>query len=207
MPTTARRISHARPHRCLQPGRRGRGVGRGDRAGVGGYSLHEHCARRASDGGCDHGRDYDGAVQSHFERVVDHELSSLEPQPPCFREQRPQDDIHCDGKFVLQRSPFSPWIGTHAPPWRLTVSGTGAVIGASTRYAATLHNLAFDLAGGLYTGRFETGVTATQPTIGTSPICFDFAGAGTLAGPLTGAGTVDTRYCLTGAAAAFSFTN
>jgi hypothetical protein len=115
--------------------------------------------------------------------------------------------------FTVTRSsfsscaPFSPWVGTHQPRWRLTVSGTGVVIGAFTRYSATLHNLAFDLAGGLYTGRLETGVTATQSTVGTSPICFDFNGAGTVSGPLTGDGRVDTEYCLTGAAAAFSFTN
>jgi hypothetical protein len=98
--------------------------------------------------------------------------------------------------------------GVHTPPWTLTITGTGTMIGGSTAYAATVHRVTFNIVGGLYAGNLETGVTATQPTAATSPICVDLNAAGTVSGPLTGDGRIDGKYCLTsGAASAFSLTN
>jgi hypothetical protein len=100
--------------------------------------------------------------------------------------------------------------GTHTVPWQLTITGNGAPSGSQTRWAATVHRVAFDfalIASGVFTGNLETGVTATQPTVGTSPICVDLNAAGTVAGPGIANGSIDGRYCLTGAGAAFSLTN
>jgi hypothetical protein len=115
--------------------------------------------------------------------------------------------IGVTGSSFSSCSPFASVIGTHSPPWTLTISGTGRVIGSFTDYSATADRVAFDLAGGLYTGNLTTGVTITQPTATTSPICVDLNAAASVAGPLTGDGRIDGKYCLTGAAAAFSFTN
>jgi len=103
-------------------------------------------------------------------------------------------------------SPFSPGL-TFTPPWRLTVTGNGTVVGANTQWNASFDNVRFDLNGGLYTGNLTTGVVAFQPTAGTSPLCIRFSDAGTLSGPLTGNGRIDGNFCFEGAAAGWSLTN
>jgi hypothetical protein len=99
--------------------------------------------------------------------------------------------------------------GTFAPPWKITVAGTGTVLGPSTRFAATIDSFAVDFSdfdGSFTASPLANGVTATQPTAGTAPICIDFAAAGPINGPVTGL-TVDARFCLTGApATAWSLT-
>jgi hypothetical protein len=90
--------------------------------------------------------------------------------------------------------------GTHVPPWKLTITGNSTMIGTQTAWAGTVDNAAIDFnaAGRSYTGNLETGVTVTQPTVATSPICFDFRTAGTLLSATTGAVRIDGSYCITG---------
>ena len=97
--------------------------------------------------------------------------------------------------------------GTHVPPWQLTITGNGTMVGGFTAYAATAHRVTFDILGGRYSGNLETGLTITQPTVATSPICVDVNNAGSVSGPLTGDGRIDGKYCLSGTAAGFSLTN
>ena len=115
--------------------------------------------------------------------------------------------IAVTGSSFSNCSGIGPVTGTHVVPWTLTITGTGRVVGSFWDYSATADNVVFDLLGGTYTGNLTSGVTITQPLVGTSPICVDLLAAGTVTGPLTGNGRIDGRYCLTGAAAAFSLTN
>jgi hypothetical protein len=94
---------------------------------------------------------------------------------------------------------------TFSPSWKVTVTGASSVVGANTVFASTVHNVAFDLVGvGLFSGNLETGVTATQVTAGTAPICLTLTSAAGLSGPAPG--TIDGRYCFEGASAAWSAT-
>ena len=95
-------------------------------------------------------------------------------------------------------------VGTHNPVWRLTVLGTGTMIGTQTAWNASVDNLVFDLPApfGQFSGNLTTGVTVTQPTVATSPLCVDLNNAGEAFGLV--AGTIDGRYCLTGTAAGWS---
>jgi hypothetical protein len=98
-----------------------------------------------------------------------------------------------------------PLTPTFSPAWKVTVTGSSAVIGANTVFTSTVHNFAFDLVGvGLFAGNLETGVTATQVTFGTAPICLTLSSVTGLIGPAEV--TLDGRYCFEGAAAAWSLT-
>jgi hypothetical protein len=92
-------------------------------------------------------------------------------------------------------------------PWRITVTGTGTTSGGNVSWPAALHNFRYDMLGGTYTGNLTTGVTAVQPVAGAAPVCLTFTNAGTLAGPLYGAGRLDGQYCFTGTSASWSLTN
>ena len=60
--------------------------------------------------------------------------------------------------------------------WKITITGTGTVMGPSTAYRATVDALSLDVAElGLFRGNLTTGVTATQPTVGTAPVCIHLA--------------------------------
>jgi hypothetical protein len=98
--------------------------------------------------------------------------------------------------------------GTHFPPWVFTVTGHSTMIGTQTDWVGTLHNIALDTPTlGLYTGNLTTGVTFTQPTVATSPICIDFNAAGTLRSQFAAPMLIDAKYCLTGASAGWSLTD
>jgi hypothetical protein len=101
-------------------------------------------------------------------------------------------------------TPFAP-TGNFGTPWQLTVSGSPTTTGDITRWAASLSNVSFNLAGGTYTGSFTTGVTARQ-TGSSGAMCVDFNDAGTVSGPLSSNFRVDTSYCFEGAAATYSLT-
>jgi hypothetical protein len=95
---------------------------------------------------------------------------------------------------------------TFSPAWKVTVTGGSALVGANTVFTSTVHTVAFDLVGvGLFSGNLETGVTATQVTSGTAPICLTLSGAAGLTGPAVS--TIDGRYCFEGASAAWSLTS
>lgn len=102
---------------------------------------------------------------------------------------------------------LNPVTGNFTTPWGLTVSGTGTMDGAFTRWNARVNNVSFNLLGGTYTGNLTTGITVTQPTVATSPLCLHAANAGFVTGPLTGDGRIDGTYCFSGTAASFSLTN
>jgi hypothetical protein len=95
---------------------------------------------------------------------------------------------------------------TFATAWRLSIPGASTTVAPNLRWAATVANVAFDLAGGLYTGTLTTGVTAVQPEATNVPLCLEVADAGELAGPLTSNGRIDTKFCFEGAATNWSLT-
>jgi hypothetical protein len=64
-------------------------------------------------------------------------------------------------------------------------------------------NIALDVGPTRSVGDLTTGVTACQPTAGTSPVTVRLSNAGTLS---TGV-RIDAAFTLTGAAATFSLTN
>jgi hypothetical protein len=106
-------------------------------------------------------------------------------------------------------SPFpavTPTVSGTSSPWTFTVSGTGTVSGTRTQWAASLDSMSIDFGNGNYRGNFAA-LTAWQPTASPSPVCIEFASAGSLVGPLTGDGRLDTTYCFEGPAAAWSLTN
>jgi hypothetical protein len=106
-------------------------------------------------------------------------------------------------------APFStltPTFTGTSSTWTFTVSGTGTVSGSRTQWPAALHNFSYDFGNGNYRGNFAN-LTAWQPTASPSPICIEFASAGSIVGPLTGDGRVDSTYCFEGGAAAWSLTN
>jgi hypothetical protein len=92
--------------------------------------------------------------------------------------------------------------GTFPQPWRITVSGTGAVLGTSTRFVAAIDDMRVDFTdlSGAFSLSSSTGVTATQPTVGAAPICIDLSSVGPVTGPVAGL-TLDGRFCPTGAPA------
>jgi hypothetical protein len=93
-------------------------------------------------------------------------------------------------------------------PWKFTVSGSGVVVGANTAFRTTVDTMAFDFAGvGSYLGNLTTGVTATQPTTGTAPICVAFANAGGWSIATTASAVLETRFCMIGTSAALSLAN
>jgi hypothetical protein len=90
--------------------------------------------------------------------------------------------------------------------WTFTINGNGTVSGTRTQWTAALHNFSYDFGGGNYRGNFAN-LTAWQPTASPSPVCIEFASAGSIVGPLTGDGRVDATFCFEGSAAAWSLTN
>jgi hypothetical protein len=84
-------------------------------------------------------------------------------------------------------------------PWTVTITGAGTVRAPNLSYAATVHRVAYDIAGlpGVFTGNLETGVTALQPTAGTSPITLNFENAASLSNPSIGTENVDANLRLT----------
>jgi hypothetical protein len=90
--------------------------------------------------------------------------------------------------------------------WTITVVGNGAVSGTNTVYTTTQHNMRFDVAGrGSFTDTAVIG-SAHQPTIGTAPICITPPSLFDLLARIPQA-FFDFKYCLTGAAAAWSLTS
>jgi hypothetical protein len=103
-------------------------------------------------------------------------------------------------------TPVTPTFSGTSTPWTLTVSGTGTVSGTRTQWGATLDSVSLDYGNGNYRGNYS-GLTAFQPSATASPICVAFVAAGSLIGPITGDGRLDTTYCFEGGAAAWSLTN
>jgi hypothetical protein len=104
--------------------------------------------------------------------------------------------------------PFQ-FTGTHTPPWRLTITGEGFMLGGSQAYPAAVHNIVFDLPGSLVTfaGALAGGVTATQNTVTTNGLCIDINDSGTLTSSVGGiALSVDGRFCLAHPASTWSLT-
>jgi hypothetical protein len=91
-------------------------------------------------------------------------------------------------------------------PWTLTVTGNGTVVAPNIRWAAIVDHVAFDIAGfpGVFSGNLTTGVTAGQPTSGTTPITLNLADAGSASNPNVGTGFIDGNIQLT---SAWSLTN
>jgi hypothetical protein len=104
--------------------------------------------------------------------------------------------------------PIGQPVGTHTARWRITLLGTATPSGSFTRWSGTVHGVELDFPGNLlFSGNLETGVTLTQPTMGTSPICIDLNNSGVLASPVGLAMSIDAKYCFTGGPAAWSLTN
>jgi hypothetical protein len=106
-------------------------------------------------------------------------------------------------------SPFptiQPTFSGTSTPWTFTVAGTGTVSGTRTQWATSLDGMSYDFGGGNYRGNFAN-LTAWQRTASPSPVCIEFASAGSIVGPLTGDGRLDTTYCFEGGAAGWSLTN
>jgi hypothetical protein len=101
----------------------------------------------------------------------------------------------------------TPVVLTMTLPWTVSVSGTGTVIGTNTCWHGSISAVRFDMFGGLYTGNLTSGVTSCQPTATGSPISLKLDTAGTVTGPLTGAGKLSTFVDFLGAAASYSWTN
>jgi hypothetical protein len=101
---------------------------------------------------------------------------------------------------------LTPTFSGTSTTWTFTIDGTSTVSGTRTQWTAALHNFSFDFGNGNYRGNIAN-LTAWQPTASPSPVCIEFASAGSFVGPLTGDGRVDTTYCFEGAAAAWSLTN
>jgi len=95
------------------------------------------------------------------------------------------------------------WAPTFSTAWTLVVSGSSTTAAGFTTWNATLLNLRFDLNNGPYSGSLLNGVTARQAHT-SGPICLRFADSGTITGPLTGNGRIDTNYCFSGASANWS---
>jgi hypothetical protein len=94
--------------------------------------------------------------------------------------------------------------GIFSTPWTLTVTGSATTSGGVTSWAATVNNVAFTLTGaGNYVGNLTTGVTAQQ-TGSSGAVCLVFNDAGTVSGPLTSNGRIDTKYCFEGGASSYS---
>jgi len=104
-------------------------------------------------------------------------------------------------------SPFSAQV-TFPSAWQLTITGTGTTTGGFTVYSAQLHNVRFDLNNGPYSGTLS-GIVVRQghnSSAGPGPggaSCLQLQDVGTLTGPLTGNGRIDTNYCFAGAAASW----
>jgi len=88
---------------------------------------------------------------------------------------------------------------TFSPPWTVTITGNGSPATPNVSWASTVHRVAFDIAGfpGVFTGNLETGVTALQPTAGTSPITLNLANAASATNPNVGTGNIDGNIRLT----------
>jgi hypothetical protein len=109
----------------------------------------------------------------------------------------------CPGPFGLTTT-------ATAFPWKLSITGSTLVIGATTAYPnARLTNMTIDFSdattGSVFTGDLTsagatlTGLYAAQPTTGTAPICLIAANAGDVLGPGDNDLTqMDARYCIQG---------
>jgi len=104
---------------------------------------------------------------------------------------------------VSSCAPFSAGV-TFPSAWVLSVTGSSTTSGSTTIWSnVTISNVRFDLNNGPYSGTLSGGITARQPHSG-GPICLQLSDSGTLTGPLTGNGRIDTNYCFNGAAANYS---
>jgi len=94
---------------------------------------------------------------------------------------------------------FSSKTPTFTVPWTVTITGAGTVRAPNLSYGATLHRLAYDMAGfpGMFVGNLESGVTALQPTAGTSPITINLENAASLTNPSVGTENLDGNLRLT----------
>jgi len=100
-------------------------------------------------------------------------------------------------------TPFT-WVATFPTAWALTISGSSTTVGGTTVWSSVaLHNLRFDLNNGPYSGSLAGGISARQAHA-SGPICLQFADVGTITGPLTGNGRIDTNYCFRGPSANYS---
>jgi hypothetical protein len=90
--------------------------------------------------------------------------------------------------------------------WTITITGNGVVSGANTVYVTTQHDVRFDVAGHGFFGDTDRVGAATQPTVGTAPICLNPPTPGGLLARIPQA-FFDFKYCFIGGAAAWSLTN
>jgi len=89
-------------------------------------------------------------------------------------------------------------------PWTLVVQGAGTSAPPISHWNAALDNFKFVLGGATYSGNITTGVTATEPTTGTAPVCIAFKDALSFSGQLWQNVPTDGTYCFEGAAATWS---
>lgn len=83
------------------------------------------------------------------------------------------------------------------------ITGTSTTNSNGTCWPSTITNVNLDVGFTHSSGDLTTGVTACQPTVGTSPVTLRLNNAGTLSAGLR----IDAAFTLTGAAATFSLTD
>jgi hypothetical protein len=95
--------------------------------------------------------------------------------------------------------------GTFTTPWEITITGPATTVGSVTRWVGFMTNVAFTMGGNAYSGTVTSGVTAQQ-TDTDGLLCLTLTDAGRWSGSATTNGRFTTKYCLTGAAAAYVMT-
>jgi hypothetical protein len=110
------------------------------------------------------------------------------------------------GSFNGCNNPITPTFVQNGAPtaWVLTISGTSTLINDQRCWQTQLHDVTWDLLGGLYSGTLS-GMTSCQPTSG-SPLTIKLLSSGTISGPLIGNGRYDGSYIFTSTASAWSLT-
>ena len=102
---------------------------------------------------------------------------------------------------------------TFAGAWALDIFGSGShgtsqSGAASLLWPATFTNVHMIFGGGTYQGNIVSGeggtITMSQGTTSGTGLCLNLSNAGTLSGPLTTVGKIDSQYCFTGTAANWS---